>query len=328
MTSRIEIERRKRLRAEYQARINRVIDHIEENLGRDLSLEELARVACFSPYHFHRIFRALVGEPLSQFVRRIRLERAAGQLASQPHKPVTDIALDLGFSGSAAFSRAFKDWFGRSASEWRETALRSAPSKKRKQKSKPGKTDRKPRKDDRSSSAYSDGVIHRYRRMNMNDKLKFDVEVKDLPELVVAYVRHIGPFPGIKGAFEKLTSWAGPRGLIRVPESKFLAVYHDNPDITDEAKLRSSACLTVPAGTPVAGEVGTMTIPGGRFAVARFEVADGEFGEAWNAFYGRWLPESGFQPDDRMCYEVYLNDFRTHPQRKHIINICMPVKPL
>jgi len=328
MTSRIEIERKKRLRAEYQARINRVIDHIEANLGRELGLEELARVACFSPYHFHRIFRALVGEPLSQFVRRIRLERAAGQLASQPHKPVTDIAIDLGFSGSAAFSRAFKDWFGTSASRWRESALRSARSKERKPKSKPGQADRKRRKDETSSSVYHDGAIHRQRRTNMNDKLRFDVEVKDLPELTVAYVRHIGPFHGVKDAFGKLMAWAGPRGLLRFPETKALAVYHDNPDITDEAKLRSSACITVPAGTPVSGEVGTMTIPGGRFAVARFEVADGEFGEAWNAFYGRWLPESGFQPDDRMCYEVYLNDFRQHPQRKHIIDICMPVKPL
>lgn len=328
MTSRIEIERRKRLRAEYQARINRVIDHIEANLGRELGLGELARVACFSPFHFHRIFRALAGEPLSQFVRRVRLERAAMQLASQPHKPVTDIALDLGFSGSAAFARAFKDRFGTSASRWRDGALRAARSKGRQQHSKPGQADRKPGKDGAASSAYHGGVNRRQRRTNMTDKLKFEVEVKDLPELTVAYVRHIGPFPGVKDAFGKLMAWAGPRGLLRFPETKSLAVYHDNPDITDEAKLRSSACITVPAGTAVSGEVGTMTIPGGRFAVARFEVGAGEFGEAWDAFYGRWLPESGFQPDDRMCYEVYLNDYRTHPQRKHVIDICMPVKPL
>ena len=43
---------------------------------------------------------------------------------------------------------------------------------------------------------------------------------------------------------------------------------------------------------------------------------------------GEWLPESGYQPDDRLCYEIYLNDPTTNPQRKHIVDICEPVKPL
>jgi AraC family transcriptional regulator len=64
-------------RGEYTARINRVLDHVHENLDGDLSLRALARVARFSPHHFHRIFSALVGETCHQFVRRVRLERAA-----------------------------------------------------------------------------------------------------------------------------------------------------------------------------------------------------------------------------------------------------------
>ena len=160
------------------------------------------------------------------------------------------------------------------------------------------------------------------------DKKKLDVEVKDLPELLVAYVRHIGPYQGIDRAFAKLMAWAGPRRLLGAPGAKLLAVYHDNPDVTESDRLRSSVCVTVPEGTAVGGEIGKMAIPGGLFAVARFEVDKSEFGEAWQALMGDWFPESGYQPDDRMCYEVYLNDPREHPQGKFIIEICEPVRPL
>ena len=106
-------------RAEYLGRIHRVTDHIERHLAERLTLEELARVACFSPFHFHRVFTACVGETLYQFILRLRLERAANQFLQNPGKSVTAIALDCGFGSSAAFARAFRAGFGASASAWR-----------------------------------------------------------------------------------------------------------------------------------------------------------------------------------------------------------------
>jgi AraC family transcriptional regulator len=154
------------------------------------------------------------------------------------------------------------------------------------------------------------------------------IEVRELSELHVAYVRHIGVYNRIGEAFGKLMRWAGPRGLLRFPETKSLAVYRDSPETTEETKLRSDACITVPEGTNVDGEVTLMRIPGGKFAVGRFEIAGDQFGEAWNVLMGGWLPGSGYQPDDRMCYELYLNDHEQHPQKKFIIDICEPIKPL
>ena len=94
-------------RREYIARVNRVIDHIEQNLASSLPLAHLAEVACFSPFHFHRIFKALTGETLTAFVQRLRIERAASMLVSEPETPVTHIALDCGFASSASFARVF-----------------------------------------------------------------------------------------------------------------------------------------------------------------------------------------------------------------------------
>jgi AraC family transcriptional regulator len=175
---------------------------------------------------------------------------------------------------------------------------------------------------------YPPGIqITEPRRKDMT-KLKYSVEVKDLPELTVAYARHIGPYPKIGEAFERLGRWAGPRGLYAMPGATSLAVYHDSPEATEESKLRSSACVSVPPGTEVSGDINLMTVPGGKFAVAHFEIGQDEFGEAWDALMGEWFPSSGWQPDDRMCYELYLNDPDKHPEGKFIVDICEPVKPL
>ena len=99
-------------RNEYLSRIHRAQDFIEKNLAQKLTLEEIAHAASFSPYHFHRIFSAITGETLYQFILRLRLEKAAGLLCQDVDRPVTDIALDVGFGSSATFARAFLAAFG------------------------------------------------------------------------------------------------------------------------------------------------------------------------------------------------------------------------
>ena len=157
--------------------------------------------------------------------------------------------------------------------------------------------------------------------------MKFEAEIKELPERHVACIRHVGPYPQIAEAIQKIYSWAGPRGLIRFPETSALAVYHDDPEQVEASLLRSDACLTVPEGTEVDGEVRTMTIPGGRFAVAHVEIDPAEYGEAWDRLIGEWMPKNGVASDEvRMCYELYLNDPDEHPEKKHIVDICEPIQ--
>jgi len=106
-------------RLEYEKRVNLVIDHVSAHLAEDLSLEGLARVAAFSPFHFHRIFRAISGETVFAFVQRLRLERAANALRYHGDRSILAVALDHGFSSAATFARAFKAHFGMSATDWR-----------------------------------------------------------------------------------------------------------------------------------------------------------------------------------------------------------------
>jgi AraC family transcriptional regulator len=167
--------------------------------------------------------------------------------------------------------------------------------------------------------------------MNNKDQIKADVRVEDMPELHVAYIRHIGPYKGdtalFAGLFGKLMKWAGPKGLL-LPETKGLALYHDDPETTDEDKLKLDVCITVPEDTPVDGEIGKAAIRAGKYAIAHFEIKADQYEDAWNAVFKDWLPESGYQFDDGPCCEHYLNDPGEHPENLHIVDICVPVKPL
>ncbi len=69
---------------EYKSRINNVIDYIESNLKSEMTLDKLADVANFSSFHFHRIFKTIIGETLNQFIQRIRIEKAAALLINNP----------------------------------------------------------------------------------------------------------------------------------------------------------------------------------------------------------------------------------------------------
>lgn len=327
-------------RAEYVARINRVMDHVERHLDERLSLDELAAVAAFSPYHFHRVFAAMVGETLGQFVRRLRLERAAARLVTSPTTPVTVVALECGFSSSAAFARAFKEWSGVSASEWRrvKAGRRRDEGAPPGQEGKNGQTASNLRQDYVVAPVYGAGAHYRPTwRVTMNNhtaatgRLTARVEVREEGEITLAYVRHTGPYAGDGALFARLFArvarWAGPRGLLG-PEARALSVYHDSPSLTDPDKLRISVGFSVPPGTPASGEIGTMTIPGGTYAFARFELKEDEYGRAWDAVFCGWLPESGYQPADGVCYEWYHGSPEEHPEGKSVVDICVPVTPL
>ena len=309
-------------RVEYATRFNRVVDFIQAHLSEPMNLEALAGVACFSPCHFHRLFHGWMGETIHDFIFRLRVERAAAQLVYNPRKSITEIALDCGFSSSSTFARAFKAFHGLSASEWRKN--RNIRNK-----------DRKICKaEDLGGIASSQGEKEINPFGGSAVTMMSRVEVRQFPPLHVAYIRHVGPFQENAALFErlfgKICGWAGPRGLLGLPSSRFLSVHHDNPEmeITDVRKLRLDAAVTVPEGTRVDGEISKQRLEGGAYAVSRLRIHAKQYMAAWDALMGGWLPSSGYQPDDRPCFEIYLNEPWTDPGLTHEVEICLAVKPL
>jgi AraC family transcriptional regulator len=157
------------------------------------------------------------------------------------------------------------------------------------------------------------------------------VRVEATAPFRVAYVRHVGPYAGdtalFASLFQRLGAWAGPRGLIG-PETRWLSVFHDNPETVAPAQQRLSVCCSAPPGVTGEGEVETMEIPGGDYAKAHFEIDAADYGPAWDRAYAEWLPASGYALDDRRPFlEDYRNDPAQHPEKKHIVDMWIPVKP-
>ncbi|MCF7933679.1 MAG: AraC family transcriptional regulator [Spirochaetia bacterium] len=314
----------------YTERINRVLDHIDAHLGEDLSLEELAEISCFSKYHFSRIFASVMKEPLFGYITRVRLQKAAARICGNVHEPITEIAASCGYATPSAFAKSFKQFYGISASRMRESFLE-------------GRNTGQPQGTFRTYTSSWEQAIASMRlyteyttaytvwRYEMDEK-KVTVTVKTIDEMELAYVRHIGPYAGdeqlFARLFKRLYSWAGPRALVNPPETKELCIYHDDPGLTDESQLRTSACITVPPGTKTGGEIGSMTLPGGLYAVGHFEIGPEEFGEAWQFMCGTWLPESGYEPSDGLCFEMYDSEHGNEDGHSFIVDICIPVKIL
>ena len=273
----------------YHERMARVLAHIEAHLDEPLALEDLAEIACFSPYHFHRVFRGMVGESVKEHVRRLRLERAARRLL-RDDSTVLALALDAGYETPESFTRAFDALFGLAPSAFRRNG---------------GKMDAESKLEKAALPAV-------------------EVAVKRLEPLRVAYVRHIGPYQQVGEAWSKLCTWAGPKGLLG-PGLVRLGISHDDPEITPPERLRYDAALVVPESVTGSGEVAIQEIPGGDYAVAIHRGPYERLGQTYAALCGMWLPASGREVRDAPPIEFYRIAFGEAPPEEFLTEICVPL---
>ena len=151
------------------------------------------------------------------------------------------------------------------------------------------------------------------------------IEVKEMPELTLAYMTHVGEFHLIGKVYEKLFRWAGPRGLLDNPDLKTVTVYHDDPNVTEISKVRQSAGIKLDKEIQPDNEANIMKVPGGRYAVGRFEITEEGFEKAWNGMCV-WVAENGYKSRDGEYYELYHSDPEKHPEGKFVLDICVPVE--
>ncbi|MBC2655478.1 AraC family transcriptional regulator [Pseudomonas sp. MSSRFD41] len=305
---------------EYTLRMNRVLEHIDQHLDQPLELSDLAQVAHFSPFHFHRLFSAWVGEPLGVYLRRRRLARGAYLLASRPAASILEIALEVGFGSGEAFSRAFKQHFSVSPSTWRDTEpkrwhrrLDDIRERRLRQLRNPDQT-HIPAFDD------PDAFIHL-------KELTMKVTIKELPPVRVAYLRYIGAYgPGI-GLFWQQTviPWMAENGLLG--RARY-GIGHDDPYVTPPEKCRYDACVEVPLDFKGRAPAVVTTLPGGLYAITHYQGKGPDIADTWSELCRDWLPKSGMQPDARPAFELYPLDAWNDRTGDLEFDICFPVKAL
>jgi AraC family transcriptional regulator len=273
---------------DYKRRMLRVLVHIQQRLDEGLSLEELAALACFSPFHFHRIFKGMVGESVKGYVRRLRLERAASQL-KLGSRPVTQVALEAGYESPEAFARSFRAAFGISPSRFRAIRRRT------------------PKPAAPSGLHYTRQAPARHFRASPTPTKGMKVEIKRLEPMRVAFRRHVGPYSKVGATWDRFLPFMGKEGRLS-GDSLILGICHDDPEVTPPARIRYDACLSVDDTFVAEGDIGVQVIAGGDYAVTTHCGPYARLGRTYAALLGQWLPRSGRELRSAPCFEVYLND--------------------
>jgi AraC family transcriptional regulator len=281
-------------RSFYQQSIQRVITHLVDTLDASADLTYLARLAGLSPFHFHRVFRGMVGETPLELHRRLRLERAAWMLRNSK-SGVTAIAFAAGYETHEAFTRAFRAAFGEAPSDYRRNRyarpLLAAPC---------------------GVHFKTSGTAHPFTPCDTGGHT-MQVELRQFPALRLATVPHIGPYNQIGAAFAKLSDLAARAGLFAHPGAMMIAAYHDDPEATAPADLRSEAAISVPDHVALPPDLGEMRLEAGSYACTTHVGPYAGLGDAWSRFMGEALPSQQIAIADGPAYEIYQSDMRTTP---------------
>ncbi len=262
-------------RREYLKRINSVLDFIENNLDADLSLEYLSRKAHYSSYHFHRVFLTVVNERLNEFINRKRLERIASILLVEPNSTLKDLAYKYGFNSDNSFSRAFKKYYGISPTKFKSEG-----------------------KEILSNIGIEPFSLEKYicsiDNIKQWIKMNTQITIKELPELKLASISHIGGFEKAGNMFQRLMEWGHQEGVLDSSNFKALIIYHDNPNVTHTSKVRFSTCVTIVKSIKADGEIREHKLKKGIYAVGHFEIKAEEISKAWKSMC-IWVIENKYE---------------------------------
>jgi AraC family transcriptional regulator len=151
------------------------------------------------------------------------------------------------------------------------------------------------------------------------------IEILERPALHLASVRHVGSYMTIREAFQRLNDLVTAAGLAN-RDTLLIGIYHDDPSITPEDKLRSDAAITVPPKTKLPSGLTEMVIPAGRYAHTTHVGPYAGLGDVWNHLRNEWLPRSGEQLGDGMSYEVYRNTPMNAKPDELVTDLYLPLE--
>jgi AraC family transcriptional regulator len=290
--------RREQTRREYERRIEKAKNYIASNLREDIALRDIAAEAAFSEFHFHRIFSAFTGETIAHYIRRLRLEMGANRLQHDEVSTITAVGLECGFHNPAVFSRAFKERFGVTPELYRRGR--------------------------RSMKAEAIPRIGRALRLYSIDR----ITITRFPSARVFFMSRVGPYDrSLVPLYRKVERHT--RSIRAAGSFRMIGIPLDNPHVTQKKFCRYELGVPVIEGVETHGGGGIRVFSPGLIAVYPFEGMPFLLERGFDVLYGRWLPESGYQPTESPAFLVHHDDrFFSHFFRKTRIDVCLPITPL
>ena len=290
----------------YRSRINRVIDHVNNNLDKSFSLDELAKVALFSPFHFHKIFVALTGESLNFFTNRVRLEKAARLLKYSENK-IAQVAIECGFSSPSTLSRSFKKHFGISPKSYQ-----------------------KGEKIDFSKICKEFFPMDEYLEDLSDEEMKnmFPVTVETFPEREIAYLR-------ITDAYAEGKTLEGYKEMIRIAkeydlfeDQQIFGMSIDDPMTTPQELYRYEVCITLPKEFDAADDfpLEKLKMPSCKYATTIVSGNINRVATGTKYLFENWLTSSNYEPEHQHGIEIFLDKENICNWEHFDLKLCIPVK--
>ncbi len=273
-----------------QKRHHRVINYIYDNIDGDLSLDKLAEIACYSRFHWHRVYHAMTGETIAKTVRRLRFARAANELV-RSDIPLKTIAKNCGFPSLQSFSHGFRAEMGSSPSAYRKT----------------GK------------------LLMIELSLARTENRMYEVNIENHAKRRVAALEHKGDYMGIGQKFERLAGIAFTTPEI-LANGQMIGVYYSDPSATSVENLRSSACLELKADMEAPDGTVLKDIEGGRYACLVHKGDYALLADSYKWLYGTWLAKGDVEMRDLPAVEIYLNSPSDTRPEELLTKICLPIK--
>lgn len=261
----------------YQQNLNRVLEYIHNHLDEKIEIKTLADISHFSLFHFHRISRALLGEPIGAYITRTRIETAA-KMIRYTSLGIEDIAYNVGFETPSSFSKSFKNHFEVSPSTYRK------------------------------DKHYS---------IKTMDIMKVDLNIKKTKILTLdnqncMYYRMHGAYQTLDygKAWEKLWGQIKAQKLF-TKGIQSIGLPHDDPKVTQDDKIRYDACLVIHKDAKPSDEIGIKTLKGGKFAMFLYQGSYKHFSQVYDYIFNEWLMDNDYELRDAPVRERYIS----HPDR-------------
>ncbi|MBN2520072.1 MAG: GyrI-like domain-containing protein [Bacteroidales bacterium] len=259
-----------------------------------LLLNDLAEIALFSKFHFHRIFKSVTGENLNEFIKRVRMIKAYRFLQVDKTISIKDLAIKIGYNSTANFSRDFKEFHGISSTQTRQ-----------------------------SGEVLEERVIN-------SKNIKLNIAYKGIDYLPDRYVLYKKITSGYDNELIPKTSNELYKLAVdyKFKIEQFIGIGYDDPDYTPANKCKYDICIAVnpdelPKGIPCNSKI----IKGGKFAVFNYQGHKNDITKAWDYLFKEWLLNSKYLPDDRPHIEMYLHSEK-YVQGYFNVNLCLPIKQL
>jgi AraC family transcriptional regulator len=294
-------------------RINKVIRYIQQNLDKELLLEQLASEAHFSPFHFQRIFKNIVGESPKQLIKRIRLERAAHSIILNPELSILEVAFQVGFSSLEAFSRAFKNYYQISPDHFRKS------------------TDSE--KIEIIQKVIQNGFVLPEPEVFLpsvsNDLLLNDLNVeivKKSHRKLIYFITNLASSAEISENFQKIKQWGYIRDII-LPDASPFGLIMDYPLITALHQCNYQTCLEVTKQPELSGLVGYRELPASTYASFQTTGDIAEMIKKITFWFKHWLPKSGFIMAHQPALHLPLHDPLSISFTENTYHVLISIKP-